>query len=60
LLLKIKGSFINAEKSILVIGRLDDFDTVHCTDTVRLKLMEKISVTAFYNGVRVRLLSVRQ
>jgi len=60
LLLKIKDNFIDAEKSILVIGRSDDFGTVHCTDTVRLKLMGKISVTAFYNGVRVGLRNVRQ
>jgi len=55
-----KDNFINAEKSILVIGRFDDIGTVHCTDTVLLKLMGKISVTAFYNGVRVGLLNARQ
>jgi len=60
LLLKMKDNFINAEKSILVIGRFDDIGTVHCTDTVLLKLMGKISVTAFYNGVRVGLLNARQ
>ena len=57
---KIKDNFINAEKSILVIGRFDEFSTVHCTDTVRLKLMGRILVTAFYNGVRFGLLNVRQ
>jgi len=39
LLLKIKDNFISAEKSILMIGSFDDFGTVHCTYTVRLKLM---------------------
>jgi hypothetical protein len=51
-LLRIKDNFINAEKSILVIGRIDDFGTVHCIDIVRLKLMGKVSVTAFCNGVK--------